>query len=231
VVVEGAGALIGVPVTDAARRTGSENRTRERSAVGAVDDEAAWIAEIVRARDRGDPAPFAEIVDRYGARVRAVLRGLVGSEGDADDVFQEAFTKVFRSLHRFGGKSSLFTWIYRIAVNAAHDHNKRKRRTRAVPMSALVGPDGEEPEFPAAETRRDTERLMALERVDAVHRALATLPESFRDILVLRELDGLSYEEIASVLGLKKGTVESRLFRARQALREVAERLHLDELL
>jgi RNA polymerase sigma-70 factor (ECF subfamily) len=190
--------------------------------------EAAWVATIVRARDLGDPAPFQEVVDRFGGRVLAVARGLVGDRTAAEDVAQETFLKVYRALHTFSGSSGLYTWIYRITVNAAHDHNKRERRRRTVPLSVLTSQE-EGIDLPDPD-----ERSLAVEqqeRVDAVHRALTSLPAHFRDILVLRELEGLSYEEIGAVLDLKKGTVESRLFRARHALRQAAERLHLEALL
>jgi RNA polymerase sigma-70 factor (ECF subfamily) len=193
-------------------------------------EEAAWVASIVTARDRGEPEPFAEIVHRFGDRVLAVSRGLVGDRASAEDVAQDAFLKVYRSLHTFSGSSGLYTWIYRIVVNTAHDHNARLRRRRAVSLSGLRGSTDEEP-LEIQDPTEACEPAEVRERVAAVHRALATLPDRFREILVLRELEGLAYDEIGQVLGLKKGTVESRLFRARHALRLAAERLQLEELL
>lgn len=196
-----------------------------------IEQDAATVDWILEARERGDDAPFGELVERYAPRVFSVLRGLLASEADAEDVSQEVFLKVYRSLPRFHRRSSLFTWIYRVAVNAAHDWGKKHRRHRHASLSRSPEGSGNEILDPVAEGEIPAAGLEEGERIRAVHAALAELPERYRTILVLRELEGLTYEEIADALSLKKGTVESRLFRARQMLKQVMSRLRLDELL
>ena len=112
------------------------------------------------------------------------------------------------------------------------NQNKKSRRRRTLSLSNMGSEEHNSPEFTDdAETIRSTRAAESGEAIEAVHTALAAMPENFREILVLRELDGLSYEEISQVLEIKKGTVESRLFRARSMLRKVAERMHLENLL
>ncbi len=172
-------------------------------------------AELVRAARAGDSAAFATLVGRYETRLARLVRGMV-PESDTEDVTQEAFLKAYRKLGNFDGRSSFYTWLYRIAANTAMDWRKKERHRRHAPLPE--GPEGEDavpaagagPEL--ATTRRELAR-----RIDE---AIAALPARHHEILVLREIEGLSYEEIAERLGTSRGTVESRLFRARERLRE-----------
>ncbi|MCG3135315.1 MAG: ECF RNA polymerase sigma-E factor [Planctomycetes bacterium] len=172
-------------------------------------------SELVRRARGGDAAAFGSLVEMHQDRVLRLVRGLVPPQ-DAEDVAQDAFVKAFRKLSEFDGRSRFYTWIYRIAANTAMDWRKRESYRRHAPL-----PEGDEgqdllPEdAPGPRTRAERNELAR-----AIDAAVAGLSDAHREIVLLREVDGLSYEEIAAELGISKGTVESRLFRARERLRE-----------
>jgi len=172
------------------------------------------VALVARLR-AGDEDACREFVDAYRDRIITVVARVAGSGADADDLAQETFVKALRSIHRFEGGSALFTWLYRIAVNTARDHLASRRRRPAV---SLEGEDGllADPPAPGDEP---PEALLRLERQRAVRLALERLPEPFRTTLILRDMEGNSYEQVAEILGISIGTVESRIFRARCKLR------------
>jgi RNA polymerase sigma-70 factor (ECF subfamily) len=163
----------------------------------------------------GEPAAFGELVLRYQDRLYNSLVRVLGSAEDARDAVQEAFVQAFVKLESFRGASAFYTWLYRIAFNQAMSHARRKRPTRSLD-EARAG-RGQEPVDvqPAPDARLD-----ASERAKQVHRALAELSAEYRQVIVLREMDGCKYEEIAELLELPVGTVRSRLFRARLELRD-----------
>jgi len=144
---------------------------------------------------------------------------LLGDRDEALDLSQEVFLRVFRTIHRFRGQSSLRTWIYRIAVNQARNRQRfwrRRHRADQVSLDLHVAAHGELPSMSLA----GPDRLLAQkELASRLDRALGHLPFDQRTAIVLREIDGLSYDEIAFSLGVAVGTVKSRLTRARQALR------------
>jgi RNA polymerase sigma-70 factor (ECF subfamily) len=173
--------------------------------------------ELLERARRGDEAAFRQIVEAYTPRVFTLVRNLVRIPAEAEDVTQEVFYKVFAKLDSFREDSGFYTWIYRVAVNTATDWLKRRRHDRSVLMDDMARlPVVDEADTPTEDlSRRDVQA--------AVRAAMAKLPEKFRTILVLRELEGLPYEEIAKVLRISKGTVESRIFRARERLKKLLE--------
>jgi RNA polymerase sigma-70 factor (ECF subfamily) len=179
------------------------------------DDEKALVTRL-RA---GDEAAFREVVDACRDRILTVITRVAGSGADAEDLAQETFLKAFGAIDRFDGRSALYTWLYRIAVNTARDWNDHRRRRPAVPLEGPEGPIHD----PVADGPSPDDAAVRGEERAAVHRALARLPEPFRSTLVLREMEGLSYEEIAETLEVSIGTVESRIFRARSKLRVLLE--------
>jgi RNA polymerase sigma-70 factor (ECF subfamily) len=180
-------------------------------------------AEVIRRVRAGDSELFGVLVDRYGARIARLVRGFIRNEEDARDVAQDAFLKAFARLDRFDGRSAFFTWLYRIAANTAMDHNKKWRR-RPTPLSLQAESPGAEDDRPAvmpvASGPSPLERAQASELRERVDEALEAMPPVYREVLVLREIEGLSYDDIARTLRVSRGTVESRLFRARERLRE-----------
>jgi len=172
-------------------------------------------SELVAGARAGDPAAFATLIGRYEERILRLVRGMVPA-ADVEDVAQEAFLKAFRKLHLFDGRSSFYTWIYRISANTAMDWRKKEARRRHAPLPE--GPEGED----RTESPDDGPGARAVQHElgELIDRAIAELPPRYHEILVLREFRGLSYEQIAEELQISKGTVESRLFRARERLRE-----------
>lgn len=170
--------------------------------------DAAWVA----AARRGDRQAFARLVEAYQQRVYAIAFGILRSREDAWDVAQEAFVKAYKSLDRFEGKSAFYTWLYRITTNLAIDaHRERgRRRDRSQPLNEPVNaPAGLDHPSVSAQRR---------ELAEVLRQAMDQLSDHHRAIIVLREVEGLSYEEISEVLGVRKGTVMSRLHHARKNL-------------
>ncbi|MED5330112.1 MAG: sigma-70 family RNA polymerase sigma factor [Planctomycetota bacterium] len=174
--------------------------------------------DLVRRLQAGEEAAYRELVDVYRDRIVTVVRRVAGNEADAEDLAQETFIKAIRGIGKFAGKSALFTWLYRIAVNTARDHLDSRRRRPAVSLDAL-GEEGGHPFDVAGPTLPPLAELEREELRQRVRKAVDRLPEPFRTTLALREMEGHSYEEIASILEVSMGTVESRIFRARQKLR------------
>jgi RNA polymerase sigma-70 factor (ECF subfamily) len=180
---------------------------------------------VRRARD-GDRDAFRTLVERYQRKVAALALGMLRNREDALDVVQDTFTKAYQSLDRFKGDSSFYTWVYRIAANLCIDRQRRDAKLVHVPIDAR-GSDGEATgeEIPAAaleisEPDEPFQRARDAEISQALARAISELTPEHRAVILLREVDGLSYEEISEVLGCPKGTVMSRLHYARRQLQE-----------
>lgn len=161
---------------------------------------------------RGERGSFDEIVNRYERRVYAVAMRMCSNPDDARDVTQEVFVSALRALRRFRGEAQLSTWFHRVTVNASLDHLRKSSRHATAPLDAAVhiASDDPGPEETAAATTRAVE----------VQRALATLSDEHRAVLVLRDLQGLDYAEVAAALGIPVGTVKSRIHRARTEMAE-----------
>jgi RNA polymerase sigma-70 factor, ECF subfamily len=168
---------------------------------------------LVQQSASGRREAFDELVVRYRRRVYNLVRALTGGDSDAEDLVQDVFIRAYRAIGSFRGDSAFRSWLYRIAINVAHTHLDRRR----VRDTVLVPPsdDGVPVEGTAAGEGVE-ETLLKRQIID---RALAELPEELRVLVVLRDVQGLKYEEIAEVVKTPRGTVESRLFRARQRLR------------
>jgi len=175
-------------------------------------------ALIQRCAD-GDETACAEVVSEHQRMVIQLAMNLLGDRDEALDLSQEVFLRVFRTIHRFRGQSSLRTWIYRIAVNQARNRHRfwrRRHRADQVSLDQHIATHGD---FVSTGESTPDRVLAQKELATRLQRALDSLPFDQRSVVVLREVDGLSYEEIAYSLGVAVGTVKSRLTRARQALR------------
>jgi len=182
-------------------------------------------ALLVQELQAGSEDAFAYLLKLYQDPVFNLIAHIVENNADAADVLQDVFLKVFRGIRHFHGESSLKTWVYRIAVHEASNHRRsRIRRHRREPFS--LEESTTEPVRSLADARAETpyQVLEQSERQDLVKRALASLAQPYRTVVVLREMEGLSYEEIARVLGVAEGTVKSRLMRGRELLRRKISR-------
>ena len=183
-----------------------------------ADDEATLIAQL-RA---GDEQAYEQVVRTYGGRLLAVTRRIVGSDEDARDIVQDAFLNAFKSLDRFEGNSKLSTWLHRIAVNAAlmrlRTRKRKPEQSIETMLPAFLEDGHHEERFKSWDEpvdklmERAENRKLVREQIDA-------LPEGYRTVLVLRDIEGLDTEETANVLGLSVNATKIRLHRARQALR------------
>lgn len=178
------------------------------------EQEAAVIRKVLN----GDTNAYETLVRAYEKNVYNLALRMIGNSEDAYDMSQEAFIKAYNSLTAFRGDSKFSVWLYRIVSNVCLDYLRSRSRK---PTSSLSteNDDGEEIELDIADEEQTPEKLLerGLTR-DAVRRGLMSLPDDHRQILLLREIDGLSYDEISEALGLEVGTVKSRIFRARKKL-------------
>ena len=183
------------------------------SGTPARDTDEQLVAKV----QKGDRHSFDLLVIKYQHKVMSLVRRFVKDQSEAEDVAQEAFIKAYRAINSFRGDSAFYTWLYRIAVNTAKNAlDARKRR----PGSDLDIDDAED--FAFSDSLRideNPENLLASEDMHRIiEETLASLPEDLRRALMLREFDGLSYEDIASMMDCPIGTVRSRIFRAREAI-------------
>ena len=162
---------------------------------------------------------FGRLVVRYQDRLYNTLVHVLGSREEALDTAQEAFVHAFQKLDTFRGQSAFYSWLFRIAMNAAISRKRKERRTTAS-IDAAREQSGIEP-VDAHASAEPSHALDVSEKQALVKQALARLPDDYRQVLVLKEMEGLMYEEIAEVIGCPIGTVRSRIHRARQELREV----------
>jgi RNA polymerase sigma-70 factor (ECF subfamily) len=172
-------------------------------------------APLIAATLAGDTAAFGQLVGLYQDRLYNSLLRVLGSAEDARDVVQDAFVQAFLKLDSFRGSSAFYTWLYRIAFNLAMSRARRERKM--VSLDRVKDGCGHEPVDGQPTAEAD---LLRNEQVAMVHAALAELTPEYRQILVLREIEGCRYEEIAEILELPVGTVRSRLFRARMQLKD-----------
>jgi RNA polymerase sigma-70 factor (ECF subfamily) len=177
--------------------------------------------QLVERVQRGDKHAFDLLVSKYQRKLGRLISRFVRDPAEAEDVTQDAFIKAYRALPGFRGESAFYTWLYRIGINTAKNHllaNKRRAPT-ITPFDADEAESFEEASL-LREVSTPENELMSKQVVDVVQASLQQLPEDLRSALTLREIEGLSYEEIANVMNCPVGTVRSRIFRAREAVAE-----------
>ncbi len=175
-------------------------------------------SELVAAFQGGDEQAFVTIVDRYKLRLMRLAQSVVHNEQDALDIVQEALIKVYRKLGAFRGSSSLYTWLYRVVMNHAIDFVRRR------PSVAICSSDDLMYELADRDTSTRPDRQALNKELHArIFDAVDSLPEKQRRVVILREVECLSYKEIAEVLGCSEGTVMSRLYYGRERLRALLE--------
>jgi len=200
-----------------------------------LDDRELDDRELVGRAREGDADAFRRLYDRHKRRAYSLAYGMLKNQDDALDVVQEGFIKAHRHLDRFEGNSSFYTWLYRIIMNLAIDHIRKAKRTRHVDFNDALSheqddaPVGEESLLPQILGANPHTSLARREIRDHIASALETLSDKHRAVLILREVDGLSYEEMAQVMECSKGTIMSRLFHARKNMQKrLLELMHGD---
>ena len=189
----------------------SESETRDPPTPADPAASALFEMQLVERARKGDASAYDQIMQRHAKRLYALAASMVGNPADAEDVVQETFLGAYKQLSAFQGRSSLKTWLTRICVLQVSKLYRSRKVRRTAPLGSDV-PGGHEPAVASPVSHADR-------RAD-VQAMLNSLSSEHREVLMLRELQGLSYKEIADVLGVPQGTVESRLFRARQQLKE-----------
>ncbi len=174
--------------------------------------------QLIRRVQAGETEAFEDLVRSHEKTVYNLALRMTGDPQDAEDMAQEAFLKAYRSLGEFRGESKFSVWLYRIVSNVCLDHLRRQSRRPTVSLTA-EDEEGEQTQWDVPDESLSPERLLEQKLMrEAVQKGLNALPEEQRQILLLREIRGLSYEEIGRILDLEPGTVKSRIFRARKRL-------------
>ncbi len=180
-------------------------------------------AVLVRRIQERDEAAFRELVERYQNKVYSIIYGILRNHNDAEDIAQQVFTKIYFSIGNFDFRSSLLTWIYKITVNECYDYLRKRRVRKLVYESDL----GDEEGVNMERSEPDQAPLIdeRLERRDLALKLLAKLGEEDRQLMLLKEVEGHSVEELARMTGMNENTIKVKLFRARQKLLKAAQRL------
>ena len=177
--------------------------------------------DLVRRAQKGDLEAYDELIKRYQERIYATIYHMTSNHEDANDLAQESFIKAFQALKSFKGGSSFYTWLYRIGINTAKNYLLAlKRRAPTSTQFDADESEGFEDAGLLQEVSTPENELMSKQVVEVVNSSLQQLPDDLRTALTLREIEGLSYEEIADVMNCPIGTVRSRIFRAREAIAE-----------
>jgi len=192
--------------------------------------------ELVEGLQRGDAAAYRELVRDYEHRVFTIAFRMLGNRQEAEDVAQDVFVSLIRSIHSFRGESQFSTWLFRVAVNHVKNHVKYLRRRRQQLKVAWDANEGWEPKaaddghFPTVgRIDRPDEETSVRELAAKALSALGEIEDEFREALVLREIEGLSYDQIAEITGVPEGTVKSRIHRARAALHRIVFGTELED--
>jgi len=195
---------------------------RIRSRVNANGSEEAALVRRVQA---GDETAFREIVDRYQSKVFSIIYGILRNRNDAEDIAQQVFAKIYFSIGSFDFRSSLLTWIYKITVNECYDYLRKKRVRKLVYESDFT----EEDALRMMSSEQPVERMRSVDTVlaqrDLVTKLLGRISQEERTLILLKEVEGHSVEELAQMTGLNQNTIKVKLFRARQKLLRAAGRL------
>ena len=182
-------------------------------------------AEIVRRTQAGDETAFRQIVERHRSKVFSIIYGIVRNRNDAEDIAQQVFTKIYFSIKGFDFRSSLITWIYKIAVNECYDYLRKQKVRKLVYESDLGEDDTRTMENSALAVEKAPLISAQVERRDYLMRLLSKVSEQERLLLIRKEVHGLSVQELAEMTGLNENTIKVKLFRARQKLVKAAAKM------
>ena len=197
-------------------------RTRAKTR---ADRKATEEANLVRRVQARDEIAFMEIVDRYQAKVFSIIYGILRNRNDADDIAQQVFSKIYFSIQRFDSRSSLLTWIYRITVNECYDYLRKRRVRKLVYESDFSAEEAKRLETSDAVVDPTAPVDRQLAQHDLVLKLLAKVSEQDRTLILLKEVEGHSVEELSAITGLNENTIKVKLFRTRQKLVKAAQRL------
>lgn len=183
---------------------------------GEVSDETL----VERART-GDAAAFEELIGRWHEKIYSLIYGMTSNREDTQDILQEVFIKAYRSIPRFRGSASFYTWIYRIAVNHTINYRKKRNRRAALSLNEMDDSVEKDPAFERLQVNWSPRHEVSVgELHEKLNKALQTLSDKHRTVVVMHDMEGIPHEEIAKMLRCSPGTVRSRLFYARRLLQQ-----------
>lgn len=218
-----------VPSWDVNSRALQASKTKLQRQQEAEEDRG-----LIAKAQAGDRAAFRSLVERHQRRAFAIALGLVRDENDARELVQDAFLRVFKGLNNFQGDSSFFTWLYRIITNLSIDLiRKPSRQLVEIDESRFEANEQAEEEFPLLGRVEGSDPAGIVRRKEIAARlqtALDALPPYHRDVIIMREIEGLSYEEMAQAMDVSKGTIMSRLFHARQKLQKALSAVYAEQI-
>jgi RNA polymerase sigma-70 factor (ECF subfamily) len=190
-----------------------------------VDYENTPEGALVRRAQSGDESAFQEIVERYQSKVFSIIHGIVRQRNDVEDIAQQVFTKIYFSMRNFDFRSSLITWVYKITVNECFDYLRKKKVRKLVYESDMSEDEARRVENSENGSGRGVRADTTLARRDYVIKLLERVSGEERDLLMLKEVEGYSVEEMARRLNMNENTIKVKLFRARQKLVKASQRL------
>jgi len=190
-----------------------------------VDYQNTQEGALVQRAQRGEDAAFREIVERYQTKVFSIIHGIVRQRNDVEDIAQQVFAKVYFSLAKFDFRSSLITWIYKITVNECYDYLRKKKVRKLVYESDLSEDEVRRVEVSEPAIDRTQAADQSLANRDYLTKLLEKVSEEERTLLMLKEVEGHSVEELAVMTGMNENTIKVKLFRARQKLVKAAQRV------
>jgi RNA polymerase sigma-70 factor (ECF subfamily) len=190
-----------------------------------VDYRNSEEALLVRRVQSGDELAFREIVDRYQSKVFSIIYGILRNHNDAEDIAQQVFAKIYFSIRNFDFRSSLLTWIYKITVNECYDYLRKKKVRKLVYESDFTEEEAQRMERAEPGSEHQPSLDTALARRDLVAKLLAKVSSEDRNLLLMKEVEGHSVEELAQMTGMNENTIKVKLFRARQKLVKAAQRM------
>ncbi len=190
-----------------------------------VDYENTQEGVLVRRAQAGEEAAFREIVERYQSKVFSIIHGIVRSRNDVEDIAQQVFAKVYVSIRSFDFRSSLVTWLYKITVNECFDYLRKRKVRKLVYESDMSEEEVRRAENTEPTVDRQVPQDTALAQRDYVVKLLSRVSDEERTLLMMKEVEGYSVEELAKMTGMNENTIKVKLFRARQKLVKAAQRL------
>ena len=200
----------------------SQSSPRNGHSVDQQRLDEAKLVERVRAHDE---LAFRELVERYQNKVFSIIYGILRNQNDAEDISQQVFAKIYVSIQNFDSRSTLLTWIYKITVNECYDYLRKKRVRKLVYESDITEEDTQLMENSGASADRSVSVDTRLSQRELVSKLLMKISEEDRNLILLKEVEGHSVEELAQMTGMNENTIKVKLFRARQKLLKAAQRL------
>jgi RNA polymerase sigma-70 factor (ECF subfamily) len=212
----GLAGVLPIPIPGTAPEAARQGKIR-------VDYRRTEEAELVRRVQARDELAFREVVDRYQSKVFSIIYGILRNRNDSEDIAQQVFAKIYFSIHNFDFRSSLLTWIYKITVNECYDYLRKKKVRKLVYESDFSDEDSVGMERSEPDRSRPVDERLA--QRDYVLKLLSKVSEEDRNLMMLKEVEGHSVEELAEMTGMNENTIKVKLFRARQKLVKAAQRL------